>query len=35
MNPWRLVYVLSLALATVVIIQVLLLTGGARAGGQA
>ncbi len=29
MNPWRLVYVLSLALATVVIVQVLLLTGGA------
>jgi hypothetical protein len=31
MNPWRLGYVLALALATVVIIQVLLLTGGARA----
>lgn len=31
MNPWRLVYVLGLALATVMIVQVLLLTGGARA----
>ncbi len=35
MNPWRLLYVLALALATIVIIQILLLTGGAPASDQA
>jgi hypothetical protein len=30
MNPWRLTYVLGLALATVMIVQFLLLSGGAQ-----
>ena len=34
MNPWRLVYVVTLALATLVIIQLLLLTGGTRPGRE-
>ena len=34
MNPWRLVYVLALALATIVIIQILVLTGGGLARGR-